>query len=172
MMEGNLTLESNGPDQTRAIGARLGRRLRPGDVVLLDGDLGAGKTTFTQGIALGLGIEEPITSPTFALINEYTGLTSTGEPVVFFHADLYRVGPDDANTLGLEDYLCAPDTVGVIEWPQMAPAILPASALTVAIDAGEGDHRRLVFSLVGDEADARAPLLEALGGEVDDDWSG
>ena len=172
MTDVSLTLESNGPNQTRAIGTRLGRRLRPGNVVLLSGDLGAGKTTFTQGIARGLGIEEPITSPTFALINEYAGMTSAGEQVVFFHADLYRVGPGDAGTLGLEDYLSAPDTVGVIEWPQMAPAILPATALTVTIDAGDGgDHRRLILDVLGGEPGAQATSLDALAGEVGDDWS-
>src|SRR4051794_25057361 len=95
-----LDVISHSADQTRRLGARLAEWLAPGDVLLLRGDLGAGKTVFAQGVAAGLGIDEPVTSPTFTLIHEHHGR------VPLYHVDLYRIGGDvEAGDLGLEDYL-------------------------------------------------------------------
>src|SRR5436305_2135610 len=111
---------SHSLDQTRRIGGRLAALLAPGDVILLEGPFGAGKTTFTQGIARGLGVtDDYITSPTFTLINEYPGR------LPLYHVDLYRLdSAAQALDLGLTDYLDSPG-VTVIEWPERAAALLP-----------------------------------------------
>jgi tRNA threonylcarbamoyladenosine biosynthesis protein TsaE len=117
---------SKTPASTRALGARLGRKLRAGDVVLLSGELGAGKTVFTQGIAEGLGARGQVSSPSFVLMNEYQGHER------LFHADLYRItDPQEAEYLGLEDY--SEHGVLVVEWPERAPEYVPAEHLLVRI---------------------------------------
>ena len=98
MPAATLEVISRSLEETQAAGAQLGRRLQPGDVLLLQGALGAGKTVFAQGVARGLGIEEPVTSPTFTLIREYEGA------LPLYHVDLYWLGGDlDAAAIGLED---------------------------------------------------------------------
>jgi len=123
----DLDIVSHGAEQTRRLGAHLGSLLRDGDVILLEGEFGTGKTTFTQGIAHGLGIESRyVNSPTFTLINEYQGRTT-----VLNHMDLYRLeGVEQIATLGLDDYLDG-EGVTVIEWPAEAALWLPANRLQV-----------------------------------------
>ena len=130
--------------ETRRLGARLGRRLRAGDVVLLEGDLGAGKTVFAQGVGDGLDVEGPVTSPTFALIHEHAGRTP------LYHVDLYRLdGEADAAEIGLDEYLGG-DGVAVVEWATRAPGLVPPDHLAVRIDLGAGpQERRLVFAARG-----------------------
>lgn len=131
----SFTITSHSPDQTAAIGEALGRLLRPGDVVLLQGDLGAGKTRLTQGLAAGAGSADPVTSPTFVLVNQYRG------PLRIYHVDLYRIERAiDAESLGLDEYLEG-DGVTVVEWPEQAPDALPAEHLYIALaHAGETDR--------------------------------
>jgi len=107
-----LEVETRSPEETREFAAQLARKLQVGDVVLLFGDLGAGKTTFVQGLARGLGVPEEcyVQSPTFALINEYPG------SVPLFHVDLYRLEPEDVYDLGLEELL--ERGILVIEWSE------------------------------------------------------
>lgn len=125
--EAPLDFISHSPEQTQRLGARLGELLSPGDVILLEGGLGAGKTVFAQGVAMGLGIEEPVTSPTFTLIHEYQGR------VPLYHVDLYRIGGAvEAADLGLEDYLYG-DGITLIEWPERAAGILPRAYIVVAL---------------------------------------
>ncbi|MDQ0190061.1 tRNA (adenosine(37)-N6)-threonylcarbamoyltransferase complex ATPase subunit type 1 TsaE [Alicyclobacillus cycloheptanicus] len=109
----SISISTHSSAQTRKLGAALGRLLQPGHVVLLSGELGAGKTTFTQGVAEGLGVIGEVTSPTFTLVAEYTGRI----PLV--HADLYRLGADAEAVwqTGLEDYLEGEAAV-LIEWPE------------------------------------------------------
>lgn len=129
-----LDVVSHSVEQTRRLGAHLGRLLGSGDLVLLEGDFGAGKTTFTQGIAEGLGIDARyVNSPTFTLINEYT---DGREPLA--HVDLYRLeGHEQVATLGLEDYFSSLG-VTVIEWPGAASDWLPDEYLQVRLsDLGE-----------------------------------
>lgn len=123
----DLDIVSHGADQTRRLGAHLGRFLQAGDLLLLEGDFGSGKTTFTQGIAEGLGIDARyVNSPTFTLINEYDG-----ERAHLSHIDLYRLeGDEQVATLGLDDYLSG-HGVTVIEWPLQAAAWLPDEYLLV-----------------------------------------
>src|SRR5712671_1234439 len=105
---------SHGAAETMAFGRQLAAELRPGDVVALTGDLGAGKTCLVKGIAAGLGVTQEVTSPTFTLIHEYPPLA---------HVDLYRL--DSAHGIGLEDYLGGP-WITVIEWAEKIEALLPA----------------------------------------------
>ena len=116
------------PSQTRALGRALGRRARPGDVILLLGDLGAGKTTLTQGIAAGAGFRGRVTSPTFGLAREYRA-----PKITVHHLDLYRVAESETGDIGLEEYLFDPRAFCVIEWPAAAAAYLPEDRLEVRL---------------------------------------
>lgn len=97
--------------QTYAIAKRLADRLHGGEIILLQGDLGAGKTTFVKGLALALGIDDVVTSPTFTLMNEYRG-----KQLKLYHFDLYRLGQGAADELGFDEFYHAPDAVCCIEW--------------------------------------------------------
>jgi len=135
---------SHGAAQTQRVGARLGELLEAGDVVLLEGELGAGKTVFAQGVARGLGIEDPVTSPTFTLIHEYEGR------LPLYHADLYRLaGAADALGIGLEEYLWG-DGVTLIEWPDRATGLVPDVHLTVALRPISDTKRAIRLSAAGD----------------------
>ena len=104
---------THSPEQTEEVGARLAQQLRPGDVIAYSGDLGAGKTAFTRGLARGFGIREPVTSPTYTIVNEY--LTGT---MPLFHFDMYRLtSSDDLFDIGWEDYLQR-DGVCAVEWSE------------------------------------------------------
>ncbi|HMA33238.1 MAG TPA: tRNA (adenosine(37)-N6)-threonylcarbamoyltransferase complex ATPase subunit type 1 TsaE [Chloroflexia bacterium] len=135
---------SHSLDQTRRIGQRLAALLEPGDLILLEGPFGAGKTTFTQGIARGLGVEsEYITSPTFTLINEYAAR------LPLYHVDLYRLQTaQEAGDLGLLDYVTG-DGVTVIEWPERAAGLLPAAHLTIYLSDIAETKRALRFHAAG-----------------------
>ena len=129
-----VTIESDGEEATRAFGERLGALLRAGDVVLLQGELGSGKTRLAQGIGRGLGCAGPITSPTFVLVNEHPGRET------LFHADLYRVAAlDEVDGLGLWE---AERGVLVVEWPERGGSELPGDGLTIDLLPGDGEDRR------------------------------
>jgi tRNA threonylcarbamoyladenosine biosynthesis protein TsaE len=133
------TVISHSADETRAAGARLGARLGAGAVVACIGELGAGKTCFLQGLALGLGVESPVTSPTFVLINEYRGR------VPVHHLDAYRTESLlEVLDLGIEELMHG-DGVTVIEWADKLLPILPAHAITVTIDGLGDEPRRIVI---------------------------
>jgi tRNA threonylcarbamoyladenosine biosynthesis protein TsaE len=133
-----LLLTSTSPSQTRRIGARLGRRLQAGDVVLLLGDLGTGKTVLTQGIGRGMGVTDPVKSSSFVLVNEYRGRLK------LYHADLYRLSdPVDVADLALEE--SAADGVLVVEWPDRALEELPREHLLLRLDWKGERGRRLTF---------------------------
>ena len=121
-------MESGSADETGQIAVRLAQLLCSGDVMCLEGELGAGKTRFAQGIGAGLGVSNHIVSPTFTLIREY----ATGRPSVkLYHIDLYRIhGADDALAFGIEDYIYG-DGICVIEWADRIRDILPADRLWI-----------------------------------------
>lgn len=133
---------SEGPALTAALGEALGRLLAGGDVICLQGALGAGKTVLAQGIARGWGVTERVTSPTFTLMNEYERPSGVGR---FYHLDCYRLsGAGEAWALGLDDVLDAAGVV-VIEWPERIEAALPDWRLWVRLErTGEG-QRHLTF---------------------------
>lgn len=129
-------------EATRALAARVASALRPGDVVCLFGDLGAGKTTFVQGLADALGITARVTSPTFTLIQEHLA-----GRLPLFHLDVYRLGGvAELADLGFDDYLRAGGIV-VIEWPERVAAALPAERLDIRLEeADEEDARRITLT--------------------------
>ena len=137
------TLTSHSKQETHRIGALLGALSRPGDVLLLEGPLGGGKTSLTQGVAGGMGITAPVTSPTFVLVNEYQ------EPRRLYHIDLYRIdSPAEAGELGLDEYFFGRG-VSVVEWPDRAPAAMPPEYLHIRMDHTGVRRRRLAFTPKG-----------------------
>ncbi len=135
---GELVRISRSADDTRALGGSLAAHLVPGDLICLYGDLGAGKTTFIQGLARGLGVSDPVTSPSFTLIHEHRGR------LPFYHLDLYRLGAEDLAEAGIEEAL---DTAAVVavEWAERLPPGLRRGALAVQIDFGEeGPNSRVL----------------------------
>lgn len=135
---------SQSPDDTRRVAAELARGLGDGDVVLLDGDLGAGKTQFAQGVAAGLGVTESVTSPTFNIMFEYT----SGR-VPLYHFDLYRL--DDASQLEDVDFYGVTDSstpgVALVEWASMFPDEMPEDAVRVRISRVPGDDGARVIEI-------------------------
>ena len=124
-------------EQTRKIAAEYAKTLRGGDVVLLDGDMGAGKTVFVKGIALGMGITEEVTSPTYAYMNDYDGR--------LFHYDCYRIeSAEQAERLGLADYF-GMGGVCVIEWAQNIAPLLPEGCKRVTIKKIGENQREIEF---------------------------
>jgi tRNA threonylcarbamoyladenosine biosynthesis protein TsaE len=125
----SLEFLSHSPEQTRRLGVRLGELLKPADLICLAGDLGSGKTTLAQGIARGWGSLDPVTSPTFVLINVYRRADSA----VLYHFDAYRLsGIDEAFALGLEELL--EDTGPVlVEWPERVEDALPPDRLWISL---------------------------------------
>jgi len=131
------TWTSSSEAETIRIGRDVGLGLRPGDVVLLEGPLGAGKTAFVRGLADGLGCDpDAVTSPTFTIVQEYPGTT----PVQ--HVDLYRLSPVEVDDLGLEDLMAA--SVLAVEWPGRWRSA-PAGATMVTLEPLGGDHRRITI---------------------------
>ena len=138
-----MVLESRSPEQTFQIGVRLGQKAKPGQVYTLTGDLGVGKTVFTQGFAKGLGIEEPVCSPTFTIVQEY------GEGrLPFYHFDVYRIGDvEEMDEVGYEDYIMG-QGVSLIEWAGVIVEILPENRTEVIIekDLEQGfEYRRITI---------------------------
>ncbi len=133
-----MRVETTRPEETEAAGAELAGRLRPGDVVLVSGELGSGKTTFVRGASRALGVTDPVTSPTFTI-----GQIYGGGPAEIAHLDLYRLrslaGEDPAL---LDDYL-TPERIGFVEWPEAAAPRLERVAVRVSIEHGGGDRRVL-----------------------------
>ena len=118
---------SHNETETKAAAEALAAKLRPGDVVAYRGDLGAGKTAFTRGLARGLGCHGRVTSPTFTIVNEYEG------PTPLFHFDLYRLGGEEELwDIGWEDYL-ARNGVCAVEWSEIAPGALPENTVYVTL---------------------------------------
>lgn len=158
-----LTIETRAPAETTALGATVGRGLRAGDVLLLRGDLGAGKTQFARGVAAGLHVPGPIPSPTFTLVNEYDGADAAGRRVPLAHIDLYRLAAGDVDSIGLDDYLGGA-WAAVIEWPERAAAaLLPPAYLDIAFTYVDERTRRLAFVAHGAAARLLAPLAAMEG---------
>jgi tRNA threonylcarbamoyladenosine biosynthesis protein TsaE len=136
---------TSSPEQTWQVGQMLGSRLEPGDTVCLYGDLGAGKTSFSYGIALGLEVQEQyITSPTFTFVNEYKGR------VPFYHIDLYRLkDPEELEGIGFEEYIDS-DGVTVIEWAERAEDELPEDRLSVYLNYVDEHSREIGFLAEGE----------------------
>ena len=152
-MTTSLPVRSHSPAQTGRIGTCLGRLLKPGDVVLLQGAFGSGKTTLVQGIARGLGVKGSVTSPSFALVNEYRA-DEAHHRIPIYHIDLYRISSaEEALQFGIEEYL-SDRGVSLIEWPEIVEEVLPK------------EHLRIILRVTG--ARRRVFVMEALGRRYED----
>jgi tRNA threonylcarbamoyladenosine biosynthesis protein TsaE len=130
-------IKSASPEQTIEVGRGLGAQAAQGDTIALYGELGSGKTVLCKGIALGLQINDTITSPSFTIINEYEGR------LPLFHIDLYRItGEEDFEALGTADFL-GKRGLTVIEWPERAAAVLPAESISVSIKVEDDGSRTI-----------------------------
>jgi tRNA threonylcarbamoyladenosine biosynthesis protein TsaE len=133
---------SGSPSQTARLGERLGKLLRGGEVICLDGNLGAGKTCLAQGIGRGWGATDDLTSPTFTLIHE---LRRMPDKARLYHVDLYRIEQEsEAWMLGLTDLMDSTASV-LIEWPDRAPSLLPPDRLWIKLEFLDDTRRRLSF---------------------------
>jgi tRNA threonylcarbamoyladenosine biosynthesis protein TsaE len=152
-----LSTVTHDAHETHALGRRVGALLRAGDVVVLDGELGTGKTVLAKGIAVGLGIREPVVSPTFTVVREYDGAI----PLV--HVDVYRLDHlQELHDLGLDDMLGG-DAITLVEWGTRVSALLPADRLDVLLEAGDGDDDRVVtMTAAGTSWAARRDALAAI----------
>lgn len=146
---------SRSPEQTRRIGMRLGDILEPGDLVGLQGELGAGKTTFVQGLAQGWGSLDPVSSPTFVLVNEYRRPDGSR----LFHMDAYRLESGlEAAELDL-DWMLAEGAL-VVEWPERVGSVLPDQALTILLEPTAEEQRQMRFRAHGARYDRLLAQLQ------------
>lgn len=139
-----MVFETNSPDETYRLGEKMGREAKPGMVITLDGDLGAGKTLFTKGFAAGVGIGEPVNSPTFTILQEY----HDGR-MPLFHFDVYRIGDsEEMEEIGFFDYIYG-DGVCLIEWAHLIDELIPDDATKIIIERDKkkgDDYRRITIS--------------------------
>ena len=142
-----MVIETRSPEETFRLGRKLGEAARPGQVFTLTGDLGTGKTVFTQGFAKGLGVEEPVNSPTFTIVQVY----DEGR-LPLYHFDVYRIGDvEEMEEVGFEDYVMG-EGVSLIEWAELISEILPEKRTAVRIekDLEQGfDYRRITIEELG-----------------------
>lgn len=142
-----MIYETNKEQETFELGYRLGKEAKPGDMFCLDGDLGTGKTVFTKGFAKGLGINEPVSSPTFTIVQEY----HEGR-LPFFHFDVYRISDiSEMDEIGYEDYFYG-DGVCFVEWAELIKELLPSKKTYIHIekDLEKGvDYRKIVIDQEG-----------------------
>ena len=139
-----MEIELKGLEKTKEFGIKLGALLKAGDIICLNGDLGAGKTTLTKSIGLGLGVEDYITSPTFALINEYEGR------VPVYHFDVYRLeNVEELYDLGFDEYFYGKG-ISIIEWADKIKRFLPDERLVLDIKKGiDVDDRKIILTSYG-----------------------
>lgn len=142
-----MVIETRSPEETYRFGVKLGREAKAGEVYTLVGDLGVGKTLFTQGFAEGLEIKEPISSPTFTIVQEYEG-----GRLPFYHFDVYRIGDvEEMDEIGFDDYVSG-EGVSLIEWANLIEEILPEKRAEICIekDLEQGfEYRRITVERIG-----------------------
>ena len=138
-----VIIETENPEETFSLGQKIGRAATPGQVYTLTGDLGVGKTVFTQGVASGLGITEPVNSPTFTIVQVY----EEGR-LPFYHFDVYRIGDiEEMEEIGYDDYFFG-EGICLIEWAELIEEILPENRISITIekDLSRGfDYRRITI---------------------------
>lgn len=138
-----MIIETKNAKETFQLGKKIGERALPGQIYTLNGDLGVGKTVFTQGVASGLGIREPVNSPTFTILQEYEG-----GRLPFYHFDVYRIGDiEEMEEIGYDDYFFG-EGICLIEWAQMIEEILPENVISVTIEknpAKDFDYRKITI---------------------------
>lgn len=138
-----MIIETKNAKETFQLGEKIGEKALPGQIYTLNGDLGVGKTVFTQGVASGLGIREPVNSPTFTILQEYEG-----GRLPFYHFDVYRIGDiEEMEEIGYDDCFFG-EGICLIEWAQMIEEILPENVISVTIEknpAKEFDYRKITI---------------------------
>lgn len=138
-----ITVTTHSAEETTAFAEKIGKKLKSGDIIAFRGGLGAGKTTFTRGLAIGMGLPDEVSSPTFALVNEYRGKTT------LCHFDMYRITSGEAlETTGFYDYL-SDGCVAAVEWSENIEEFLPENIITVTIEYKDENER--MISVEGDE---------------------
>lgn len=143
-----MRIITHSPQETIDIAEKLGALLRKGDIIAYKGNLGAGKTTFTRGLAVGLGLDDIVTSPTFALVNEYCG-----EKLSMYHFDMYRIETEgDLESSGFYDYDFE-NNIAVIEWSENIDGFLPENTIYITINA-VGDTDREIITEDGGRFDS------------------
>lgn len=156
-----LVIETHSGEETVRLGTSISPVVVPGDMIVLSGDLGAGKTTFTQGLAVGLGITEQVTSPTFLLMKEYSG-----GRFPLMHMDIYRLEKiQDVIDLGYDEFL-DPSYVVVVEWGDMVEPLLPKNHLDVEIRLLDETIRRITITPRGDQWQSRMATVRMLANEL------
>lgn len=136
-----IELITNSANDTIEFGKSVARAVGSGSVISLVGDLGAGKTTFTKGVARAMGIMDNVTSPTFTILNEYVG-----EEARLYHFDFYRIEDEsELEELGFEDYFPSSDGLTVVEWVEKAPSVLPKRFYQITFEKIDDDRRRIIF---------------------------
>lgn len=138
-----MIIETKNAKETFQLGEKIGEKALPGQIYTLNGDLGVGKTVFTQGVASGLGIREPVNSPTFTILQEYEG-----GRLPFYHFDVYRIGDiEEMEEIGYDDYFFG-EGICLIEWGQLIEEILPENVISVTIEknpAKDFDYRKITI---------------------------
>ncbi|MFL9651994.1 tRNA (adenosine(37)-N6)-threonylcarbamoyltransferase complex ATPase subunit type 1 TsaE [Exiguobacterium chiriqhucha] len=140
------TLITHSAAETQAVAEKLATLVKAGTVITLNGDLGAGKTTFTQGFGKGLGVTRNVNSPTFTIMKQYQGR------LPLYHMDVYRL-EDTGDDIGLEEYING-DGVAIVEWSNLIKSSLPTERLAITIERIGDEERQLTFAPVGDTYDA------------------
>ena len=131
----------NNLDDTKKLGVKFANALKGGEVITLKGDLGAGKTTFTQSVAKAMGITVPVTSPTFTLMNQYVG-----EKLKLYHFDMYRIDdPDEVLETGLTEYFGNIDAVCMVEWAENIGSLIPKNHIKITIEKLDETSRKFIF---------------------------
>ena len=147
-----LEFVSRNPTQTQRLGARLGALLRGGDVLCLEGSLGAGKTCLAQGIGRGWGVSQTLVSPTFVLVREYT---RPPDEATLYHIDLYRIAnAEETLTLGIEEFLGAEHAICIIEWAERARSLVPHEHMWVTLELVDEMRRSICFTGHGERHQA------------------
>ena len=152
-----MKLFTRSPEETQGLGEALGKAAQPGDLILLWGELGAGKTCLVQGIARGLNVQEPVRSPTFVLMTHHPGR------LMLYHIDLYRLDNHlEVGDLGLDEYIES-DGVCVVEWADKAPNLFPMDSLRIELGYGDDETTRTIrFHIKGTPNQAFLKTLLAL----------
>ena len=148
-MESVMKITTHSPEETIDAAKKLGSMLHAGDVIAYKGGLGAGKTTFTRGLAIGLGLGDNVFSPTFALVNEYKG-----KNISLYHFDMYRIsGEDDLESTGFYDYPFE-DNIVAVEWSENIADFLPENTIYITISRIDDDTREIIIENGGKYAAA------------------
>lgn len=156
---------SHSEEETLQLGAAFAERLKTQDVVMFYGDLGAGKTEFIKGISQYFNVEDIVSSPTFTVINQYTGETPDDDDVTIYHVDLYRIkSEEELNEIGFRDCMYSEDAIKLVEWSEHAGNIIPDVRWTVHItfDADNDNERIITIKHIGEGA-KEYPSLSAIG---------